>query len=127
MLDWWNVEPIIRDGARCRCCGDFKLLEQHYILDRAWGQKKGIPPTEIEHPDNGITLCQRCHSITYGRKKRAYLEAGNNEIQQRLKKMMAAQLLATGFLEHIRKYNEKAAEAVKKRCLKLLSADALGA
>jgi len=52
----WRSNVIARDRKRCQLCGaSSRKLEVHHIV------AKRIDPSLVITPDNGITLCRRCH------------------------------------------------------------------
>lgn len=58
-----------RDGFQCRNCGSGKDLEVHHIVTREeceWLDWESPEATKsiYDHPDNQITLCRVCHSLT---------------------------------------------------------------
>jgi len=56
----WIKQALRRDSFRCLLCGDGdNLLHVHHIIP--WS----IDPDNNFHPDNGITLCQECHTIIH--------------------------------------------------------------
>ncbi len=59
----WRKGVFARDGFKCKCCGNGGTLNAHHIDGYNWCIEKR---TDI---DNGITLCEDCHSdfhIKYG-------------------------------------------------------------
>jgi len=66
---WRRVKQVVRvrDGHRCRICGERKSLEVHhitYILNSV-----SIRGRELEHPEWLITLCRHCHRQVHENRK----------------------------------------------------------
>ena len=69
MLSLWKakrIEILLRDGNKCRACGDNKFLQIHhrqYHVLKATGKFKD--PWRYEKAQL-ITLCKRCHEEGHG-------------------------------------------------------------
>ena len=57
----WRKKVFIRDNFTCKCCGSKKRLNAHHKLSYK------IYNTLRFDVDNGITLCERCHSKFHGK------------------------------------------------------------
>ena len=70
----WRMKVFERDGFRCQCCGVIGVyLTAHHIKSFAH-----FPKLRFEL-DNGITLCEPCHSLTDNYK-------GRNKVKGKLLK-----------------------------------------
>lgn len=59
----WRTAVIKRDGGTCVLCSAKRSLSVHHI--HRW-----IEHPELRYePQNGVTLCKRCHESTYGREE----------------------------------------------------------
>jgi len=64
-----------RDGYSCQMCHepyrDYKVsrLEAHHILSRSQARRLRLTLDQLDDARNRITLCLRCHSFTYGKRK----------------------------------------------------------
>jgi len=56
----WRDEVLERDGYACRRCGSEKTLHAHHIFPYT------AHPELRTDIDNGITLCNKCHSAFHG-------------------------------------------------------------
>lgn len=66
-LQKWRMDVYFRDDFTCQCCFDKnkKNLNAHHLNGYHWDVKNRF------NPDNGITLCEECHSDfhkKYGRR-----------------------------------------------------------
>lgn len=52
----WRNRCLKRDSFKCQLCGSTKQLNVHHIS--YWS----ADPVNRINPDNGITLCQKCHA-----------------------------------------------------------------
>jgi len=73
----WRNEVYKRDNYTCQCCGDKKRknIVAHHKDSYGWAYDKRI------QVDNGITLCQQCHSFDKDSFHRIY-GFGNNTKEQ---------------------------------------------
>ena len=72
----WRSKVLERDNYTCQCCGSRENLAAHHILN--YSQYKDLQ-LDI---DNGITLCERCHSpIIAGSFHNVYGTKNNNRRQ----------------------------------------------
>lgn len=58
-----KAEVTLRDGHRCRHCGDTWFLHLHHVWTRARGSR-----IEVDVPENCILLCSMCHDKTHAGK-----------------------------------------------------------
>lgn len=63
----WRVTVIRRDKI-CKCCGSHKKRQAHHLECGAYN-----PDLRFD-PDNGITLCYKCHMALHCMYKKSYRE-----------------------------------------------------
>ena len=59
----WRGKVMMRDGFRCKVCGEKEDLQAHHIV--SWKDTEGEDPLRFD-VNNGITLCRSCHLIAHG-------------------------------------------------------------
>jgi hypothetical protein len=63
----WRVTVIRRDKT-CVCCGSHKARQAHHLEDGSHN------PTLRFDPENGVTLCYKCHMALHCMYKKSYRE-----------------------------------------------------
>jgi hypothetical protein len=58
-LKKWADAVKKRDDMKCRVCGSYKTIQAHHI------KPASLYPELIFDPNNGVTLCKKCHTLAH--------------------------------------------------------------
>lgn len=73
--EMWRLRCLLRDSFKCISCGSINRLHVHHIVylseiikkNKIKNKKQAETCKELWNLDNGITVCNKCHSTIHNR------------------------------------------------------------